>query len=541
MHNIKAAPHRTLTSLPNLFCPLALSLLGWIAYLQAGLPFHHPLDTPLSQLGHTAWLDRQNFIVPLGLSIVLGVFSMGCVSDQRAGTNSIPLFVGLTLASLALLSGLGYSLSGHFEFQSATLFAGGMALGGLAAWPVAAVAHRFLQARTNSLRSLWTVLAWALPLLVLLPLDPMAVLASPSASALDIPAQFYQVIKAILPWTVLAVVAGLLGQAGPTRVWGLAGTVVSLICAVLVADIVHIGDIVQILAVIPGLAAGLWLGERSRSAQTFIAQTRHDALSHAPVSVVATVPEENTARDTEQQPRALRPRQSPHADASLETDTNPTYLAWSGRLLGLLLLLAAVVGLAFFPRWEFALGLGFSLYLVALWRHPTIWLVVMLAAIPLLDLAPWTGRFFFDEFDLLMLATFGMLWLLGAPASVARPRDLLLPLSILLFGSCLISGAIGLLPLPLLDANAFASYWSNCNSLRLAKGFLWGGLIFLWIRRTQIDRHRLAKLFAIGMGLGLAVSRAMAEAHGGTLDLADTAHGEFHLILPAAQAAERMP
>jgi signal transduction histidine kinase len=35
-----------------------------------------------------------------------------------------------------------------------------------------------------------------------------------------------------------------------------------------------------------------------------------------------------------------------------------------------------------------------------------------------------------------------------------------------------------------------------------------------------------------GMGLGLAVSRAIAEAHGGRLDVASAAHGEFHLILP---------
>jgi signal transduction histidine kinase len=38
-----------------------------------------------------------------------------------------------------------------------------------------------------------------------------------------------------------------------------------------------------------------------------------------------------------------------------------------------------------------------------------------------------------------------------------------------------------------------------------------------------------------GMGLGLAVSRAIAEAHGGSLAGRPAAHGEFHLVLPLAQ------
>jgi two-component system sensor kinase FixL len=40
-----------------------------------------------------------------------------------------------------------------------------------------------------------------------------------------------------------------------------------------------------------------------------------------------------------------------------------------------------------------------------------------------------------------------------------------------------------------------------------------------------------------GMGLGLAISRAIAEAHGGGLEARASRHGEFHLVLPCLQSA----
>jgi two-component system, LuxR family, sensor kinase FixL len=52
-------------------------------------------------------------------------------------------------------------------------------------------------------------------------------------------------------------------------------------------------------------------------------------------------------------------------------------------------------------------------------------------------------------------------------------------------------------------------------------------------------RDRLFEPFSSGkssgLGLGLAVSRAIAEAHGGSLEARTSEHGEFHLILPCIQ------
>jgi len=55
------------------------------------------------------------------------------------------------------------------------------------------------------------------------------------------------------------------------------------------------------------------------------------------------------------------------------------------------------------------------------------------------------------------------------------------------------------------------------------------------MRRTLFQPFTSGK--PTGMGLGLAVSRAIAEAHGGSLESRLTEHGEFHLVLPCAQNA----
>ena len=48
------------------------------------------------------------------------------------------------------------------------------------------------------------------------------------------------------------------------------------------------------------------------------------------------------------------------------------------------------------------LFIGYAALLV---YFPFAWLVIIPALLPIMDFAPWTGRFFFDEFDLVILTT----------------------------------------------------------------------------------------------------------------------------------------
>ncbi len=54
------------------------------------------------------------------------------------------------------------------------------------------------------------------------------------------------------------------------------------------------------------------------------------------------------------------------------------------------------------------------------WRWPGLWVGVLPAALPLMNLSPWSGWLAFDEFDLLVLAT-----LAGGYARLAAGRCLL--------------------------------------------------------------------------------------------------------------------
>jgi len=175
------------------------------------------------------------------------------------------------------------------------------------------------------------------------------------------------------------------------------------------------------------------------------------------------------------------------------------------RIVSLLLLSVILGGLLTYPIAPFALGLFLLGYTTLLVYLPYAWLIVIPALLPLMDFSPWTGRFFFDEFDLLILTTLAYyFWHKPRHAQrslLAIPSILLLTLFTVLYGISLLKG---LYPLPAINANAFNHYYSHFNSLRVGKGYLWSLLLLPFLQLT-LRRYRDAHYyFGYGILLGLA-------------------------------------
>ncbi|MES2152606.1 MAG: VanZ family protein [Pseudomonadota bacterium] len=141
------------------------------------------------------------------------------------------------------------------------------------------------------------------------------------------------------------------------------------------------------------------------------------------------------------------------------------------------------------------------------WWRPLLALAIIPAALPVLDFAPWSGRFYWDEFDLLVLVCL-LVGLVRARPATARqaPLDglgagfLLLALS---FGA---STMLALWPWQGVDADSFSNYASHFNALRIVKGGVWAwGFLLLYKRLTDHGEQR-ARVFSRGMQCGLALT-----------------------------------
>lgn len=153
-----------------------------------------------------------------------------------------------------------------------------------------------------------------------------------------------------------------------------------------------------------------------------------------------------------------------------------------------------------------------GLYAVILWRRPEIWLLVVPALLPVLDFSPWTGWFYLRESDFLVLVTlFVGYWKIAPRPATRKLSPIAAVLLALLCVSYGVSAGIGVGAAPAIDANAFATYQSPFNSLRVLLGFVWAMLLLpLFQRSLSEDDLNLHRYFFPGIILGLGLSGLVA-------------------------------
>lgn len=161
-------------------------------------------------------------------------------------------------------------------------------------------------------------------------------------------------------------------------------------------------------------------------------------------------------------------------------------------------------GVVSFPFHPVLLGLLLAAYGILVWRQPPLLVMAIPAALPVFDLAQWSGRFYFDEFDLLIITSLAVGYARVPAAPRGIVRDWVFPMLAALVGlSYAIGTARGLLPWQAPDANSFTSYYSPYNALRIAKGALWAFLLYGLLSRLRAAGQDVRRLFAWGMVIGL--------------------------------------
>ncbi|NVM78350.1 hypothetical protein FHW83_004178 [Duganella sp. SG902] len=151
-------------------------------------------------------------------------------------------------------------------------------------------------------------------------------------------------------------------------------------------------------------------------------------------------------------------------------------------------------------------------YAGLLWWRTQLWLPLLPALLPVLDLAPRTGWFVLEEIDLLLLLTAGFAYwrLPPAPAGSAR-WPWLFRLGLLLLGVALAIGLWrGLQPLPPIDANTFNNYLSPANALRVGKAWIWAMVLLPPLRHATGGKPE-ALLPGMMLGLLLVSLAALRE------------------------------
>ncbi len=177
----------------------------------------------------------------------------------------------------------------------------------------------------------------------------------------------------------------------------------------------------------------------------------------------------------------------------------PKMLAWA---ISIALAILGSVLLLHYPVFRPLLTGFLLIFGVSLLKWPRVWLAVLPASVPLLELAHWSGRLFLEDLDIVFIFTLAaLLW--QAKSATSQPL-FRLPLRVhlvvsLLLLSYLSSLLIGLLPWPNWGAPDFlANFLSQANALRMFKGFFWAMLFSPFVLKAFQEYPAESKKMVIG-------------------------------------------
>jgi O-antigen ligase len=164
-------------------------------------------------------------------------------------------------------------------------------------------------------------------------------------------------------------------------------------------------------------------------------------------------------------------------------------------------------GIASYPVGIPWLVLALLGYAALLWRRLRLWLFIVPALLPVLDLSPFTGRLLLDEFDLLVLMTLAVgYWQVHRIHPQPWPHHGFPAALILLWISWGVAMMHGLWPLLEGEGHFSASSHSPLETWQVGKGLLWALLLVPLLRRTLwVNEEGAQSRFLQGVVAGLTV------------------------------------
>jgi hypothetical protein len=200
-------------------------------------------------------------------------------------------------------------------------------------------------------------------------------------------------------------------------------------------------------------------------------------------------------------------------------------------LAGICMLLVTLNVFREFPSfgyWLIAIGL---VYLAGLFVLPQLWLIVLPLATVGLDLATYTGRFLFNEYDLLFITTIAF-GLISGRFSLEFLRINWVTLLIVSYCLIMLSGlsAWGVFIEPP-EASVSNPYYSSEYGYKVIKGLLWALMLApMWIDLYRTNSGKATNWFVIGQCLAALALGLVLLWERGTLGVLLSGTAWYHMV-----------